>query len=94
MADGYWGGVTTHQLSTWVSDGLPHALLTQSHAPPGGHNMWRMLFDHATADACCCAVCVLCAVQTTPVWRAGPAGPKTLCNACGVRFMKIAKRKA
>jgi hypothetical protein len=23
--------------------------------------------------------------QTTPLWRNGPLGPKTLCNACGVR---------
>lgn len=30
-------------------------------------------------------------LQTTPVWRAGPHGPKTLCNACGVRYMKVAK---
>ncbi|KAG9153533.1 hypothetical protein Leryth_008483 [Lithospermum erythrorhizon] len=22
----------------------------------------------------------------TPQWRTGPMGPKTLCNACGVRF--------
>lgn len=32
-------------------------------------------------------------LQTTPVWRAGPQGPKTLCNACGVRWGKVAKRK-
>jgi len=32
-------------------------------------------------------------VQVTPVWRAGPEGPKTLCNACGVRYMKVAKKK-
>ena len=31
-------------------------------------------------------------MQSTPVWRAGPLGPKTLCNACGVRYMKVAKR--
>lgn len=24
----------------------------------------------------------------TPLWRSGPDGPKTLCNACGVRFKK------
>ena len=24
-------------------------------------------------------------LQTTPLWRNGPLGPKTLCNACGVR---------
>lgn len=30
--------------------------------------------------------CMHCGVQKTPQWRAGPLGPKTLCNACGVRF--------
>ena len=30
--------------------------------------------------------CLHCGVTDTPQWRTGPAGPKTLCNACGVRF--------
>lgn len=30
--------------------------------------------------------CAHCQVQKTPQWRTGPLGPKTLCNACGVRF--------
>ncbi|CAA6672870.1 unnamed protein product [Spirodela intermedia] len=30
--------------------------------------------------------CLHCATDKTPQWRAGPMGPKTLCNACGVRF--------
>ncbi|KAI5418518.1 GATA transcription factor 5 [Lathyrus oleraceus] len=30
--------------------------------------------------------CSHCGVQKTPQWRTGPAGPKTLCNACGVRY--------
>ncbi|GMH20079.1 hypothetical protein Nepgr_021920 [Nepenthes gracilis] len=30
--------------------------------------------------------CSHCQAQRTPQWRAGPLGPKTLCNACGVRF--------
>lgn len=30
--------------------------------------------------------CSHCLVQKTPQWRAGPLGPKTLCNACGVRY--------
>lgn len=30
--------------------------------------------------------CSHCQVTKTPQWRAGPNGPKTLCNACGVRF--------
>ncbi|MFS7915627.1 putative transcription factor C2C2-GATA family [Helianthus anomalus] len=30
--------------------------------------------------------CTHCLSQRTPQWRAGPRGPKTLCNACGVRY--------
>ncbi|KAL5565705.1 hypothetical protein UlMin_028869 [Ulmus minor] len=30
--------------------------------------------------------CTHCEVTHTPQWREGPKGPKTLCNACGVRW--------
>ncbi|WOL00241.1 GATA transcription factor 4-like [Canna indica] len=30
--------------------------------------------------------CTHCASEKTPQWRTGPLGPKTLCNACGVRY--------
>ncbi|XP_074583969.1 uncharacterized protein LOC141839997 [Curcuma longa] len=30
--------------------------------------------------------CLHCEITKTPQWRAGPLGPKTLCNACGVRY--------
>ncbi|KAI9110916.1 hypothetical protein K1719_018036 [Acacia pycnantha] len=30
--------------------------------------------------------CTHCAADDTPQWRSGPLGPKTLCNACGVRY--------
>ncbi|KAF3625680.1 putative mRNA-decapping enzyme subunit 2-like [Capsicum annuum] len=30
--------------------------------------------------------CQHCEIAKTPQWRAGPMGPKTLCNACGVRY--------
>ncbi|KAH1218990.1 GATA transcription factor 11 [Glycine soja] len=30
--------------------------------------------------------CMHCEVTKTPQWREGPVGPKTLCNACGVRY--------
>jgi hypothetical protein len=30
--------------------------------------------------------CSHCKTEKTPQWREGPYGPKTLCNACGVRF--------
>ena len=32
--------------------------------------------------------CRNCGAHQTPQWRSGPEGPRTLCNACGVRFKK------
>ena len=32
--------------------------------------------------------CCNCGVQYSPQWRSGPSGPRTLCNACGVRYAK------
>jgi hypothetical protein len=36
--------------------------------------------------------CSQCGTQIPPAWRAGPQGPKTLCNACGVRWMRTKKK--
>ncbi|XP_040997392.1 putative GATA transcription factor 22 [Juglans microcarpa x Juglans regia] len=33
-------------------------------------------------------VCADCSTTTTPLWRSGPRGPKSLCNACGIRQRK------
>ena len=30
--------------------------------------------------------CTHCEATKTPQWRTGPEGPKTLCNACGLRY--------
>jgi len=38
-------------------------------------------------------ICLECGVGETPEWRRGPQGPRTLCNACGLRFAKRKKRK-
>ncbi|CAN1219655.1 GATA transcription factor 16 [Linum perenne] len=32
--------------------------------------------------------CSDCKATSTPLWRCGPAGPKSLCNACGIRYTK------
>ncbi|KAL0698452.1 hypothetical protein Bca4012_054574 [Brassica carinata] len=36
--------------------------------------------------------CANCDTTTTPLWRNGPRGPKSLCNACGIRFKKEERR--
>ncbi|KAK7412053.1 hypothetical protein VNO78_03499 [Psophocarpus tetragonolobus] len=32
-----------------------------------------------------------CKTRRTPMWRKGPLGPKTLCNACGLQYIKTVK---
>ncbi|XP_010914517.1 GATA transcription factor 15 [Elaeis guineensis] len=32
--------------------------------------------------------CADCRTTKTPLWRGGPSGPKSLCNACGIRYRK------
>ncbi|KAB2580498.1 White collar-2 protein [Lasiodiplodia theobromae] len=36
--------------------------------------------------------CSRCGTVESPEWRAGPDGPKTLCNACGLKYAKEQKR--
>uniref|UniRef100_A0A2P2KDA6 Uncharacterized protein MANES_01G224400 n=1 Tax=Rhizophora mucronata TaxID=61149 RepID=A0A2P2KDA6_RHIMU len=36
--------------------------------------------------------CIDCHTTKTPCWRSGPAGPRTLCNACGIRYRKESSR--
>lgn len=39
-------------------------------------------------------VCDECDTRESPEWRKGPNGPKTLCNACGLRWAKWAKKNS
>lgn len=39
-------------------------------------------------------VCTDCGTLDSPEWRKGPQGPKTLCNACGLRWAKKEKKKS
>ncbi|KAL3829346.1 hypothetical protein ACJIZ3_018148 [Penstemon smallii] len=48
--------------------------------------------DRVSSDCTNVKTCVDCGTSKTPLWRGGPAGPKSLCNACGIRSRK--KRRA
>ncbi|CAO3643127.1 unnamed protein product [Cunninghamella blakesleeana] len=37
--------------------------------------------------------CMDCGSRNSPEWRKGPLGPKTLCNACGLRWAKKNKKQ-
>ncbi|KAG2178024.1 hypothetical protein INT43_003277 [Umbelopsis isabellina] len=37
--------------------------------------------------------CHSCKSTETPEWRKGPMGPRTLCNACGLIWAKLARKK-
>ncbi|KAK1081709.1 white collar 2 type of transcription factor, partial [Friedmanniomyces endolithicus] len=39
-------------------------------------------------------VCANCGALDSPEWRRGPKGPKTLCNACGLRWAKKEKKRS
>ncbi|KAE8722012.1 GATA transcription factor 23 [Hibiscus syriacus] len=39
-------------------------------------------------------VCADCNTTKTPLWRSGPGGPKSLCNACGIRQRKARRDMA
>ncbi|KAK7687765.1 hypothetical protein QCA50_008984 [Cerrena zonata] len=37
--------------------------------------------------------CLGCGATSTPEWRRGPMGPRTLCNACGLVYAKMIKKR-
>jgi len=45
-----------------------------------------------TSSSTILRVCTDCGSTESPEWRKGPAGPKTLCNACGLRWAKKVRK--
>lgn len=37
--------------------------------------------------------CVECSCTTTPEWRSGPEGPRSLCNVCGLLYAKYLREQ-
>ncbi|GAB2269381.1 hypothetical protein Dimus_004300 [Dionaea muscipula] len=65
--------------SSTVDSSHPHVALSASKRLPKR----RDAVDNLDGEV---RRCLHCGSERTPQWRTGPMGPKTLCNACGVRY--------
>uniref|UniRef100_A0A0E0L5V8 GATA-type domain-containing protein n=1 Tax=Oryza punctata TaxID=4537 RepID=A0A0E0L5V8_ORYPU len=92
------GGAAAHvTTATQVGGGLPPWDVPSSACPGGGKQ------DAAGVATCNKEApaagrlprrCANCDTTSTPLWRNGPRGPKSLCNACGIRYKKEERRAA
>ncbi|KAL1202934.1 putative GATA transcription factor 22 [Cardamine amara subsp. amara] len=57
------------------------------------HNIIINQNGYNGSNDCVIRTCSDCNTTKTPLWRSGPRGPKSLCNACGIRQRK-ARRAA
>ncbi|PSS36481.1 GATA transcription factor [Actinidia chinensis var. chinensis] len=87
-----WVHHEPRQSSSWWD------LLQSKHmaAPPLAHKAGRGSNGHcgnsSSGDPVLARRCANCDTTSTPLWRNGPRGPKSLCNACGIRFKKEERR--
>ncbi|KAG1799500.1 GATA zinc finger-domain-containing protein, partial [Suillus subaureus] len=54
----------------------------------GGKNKYRKR-SRATPPGKCHS----CNIRETPEWRRGPDGARTLCNACGLHYAKLVRKR-
>jgi PAS domain S-box-containing protein len=87
----YGDGERSQGLSTGVRKGrLVHCDIDittaadQARNAQEGDRRKRLKGQHRCGD---------CGTADSPEWRKGPNGPKTLCNACGLRWSKKEKRR-
>ncbi|KAL8265539.1 hypothetical protein R6Q59_023669 [Mikania micrantha] len=59
------------------------------HEEPKSSQMEEIVYSNSVIR-----VCSDCNTTKTPLWRSGPQGPKSLCNACGIRQRKARKAMA
>lgn len=56
----------------------------------GGDRTKRQKTDDGPQEG---QTCLGCSATSTPEWRRGPLGPRTLCNACGLVYAKLIKKR-
>ncbi|KAJ1553173.1 hypothetical protein HK405_008724, partial [Cladochytrium tenue] len=77
--------------SRWVHAGKPANGLSANGASPSSPPLSHpapALLTTPIAGATPAKLCASCGTVKTPMWRPGPAGPRTLCNGCGIRLRR------
>ncbi|KAL4865686.1 hypothetical protein BDV12DRAFT_146157 [Aspergillus spectabilis] len=86
--------LTEGERSQGISTGIPQGRLyhstgsestSEQPVPQENEPRKRLKGDYQCAD---------CGTSDSPEWRKGPDGPKTLCNACGLRWAKKEKKRS
>ncbi|KAF9575243.1 hypothetical protein EC968_003884 [Mortierella alpina] len=67
---------TAGKVGTGAGAGVGSGTSTSKRSSPAGPSS-----SHSSQKKC-----GYCSCTTTPMWRRGPHGPSTLCNACGVKW--------
>ena len=50
--------------------------------------------EYRSAQSSSVRSCSVCGVTSTPRWRKGPRGRQSLCNSCGLKFIRKMKKEA
>jgi len=66
----------------------PSSLSSISSTPSTPKEMIQWVPASTITEKLCQSVCTKCGTFETPLWRSGPDGAKTMCNACGIRWQR------
>ncbi|KAF8077224.1 hypothetical protein N665_1054s0001 [Sinapis alba] len=71
--------------------------LEEDHPKKISKNQFNIIVNengYNGGNNCVIRICSDCNTTKTPLWRSGPRGPKSLCNACGIRQRKARRAAA
>ncbi|KAL4971282.1 hypothetical protein BDW66DRAFT_146390 [Aspergillus desertorum] len=77
-------GTKDGRLYNWTTANANPSSRIEQRMPPETEPRKRLKAEYKCAD---------CGTSDSPEWRKGPEGPKTLCNACGLRWAKMEKKR-
>lgn len=71
----------------------PTGVERSGNEPEGGTGKARQGNSSKSDQSVENQTCLGCNATSTPEWRRGPLGPRTLCNACGLVYAKLIKKR-